>query len=70
MITSLPGVNINIENAILMTPINTKAFLLFPSSPLTTKNIPTNNIKKYQNPITSPLNRITFRKILHQLAKR
>ena len=55
MISSLPGENINIENEIHINPINTKLNLFFPSSPLITKNNPTNNIKKYQNPIISPL---------------
>ena len=55
MISALPGENINIENEIHNNPTNTKLNFLFPSSPLTTKNNPTNNIKKYQKPIISPL---------------
>lgn len=55
MISALPGANINIDNEIHNKPTNTKLNFLFPSSPLTTKNNPTNNIKKYQKPIISPL---------------
>ena len=54
IISSLPGENINIENEIHNTPTNIKQNFLFLSSPLTNKNIPTNNIKKYQNPKYSP----------------
>jgi hypothetical protein len=51
MISALPGENINIENAVHKSPTIIKLIFLFPRSPLTTKNIPTNNIKKYQKPI-------------------
>jgi len=55
MISALPGENINIENEIHNNPTKTKLNFLFPINPLTTKNNPTNNIKKYQKPIISPL---------------
>jgi len=55
MISALPGENINIDNAIHNSPTTIKMNFLFPSSPLITKNIPTNSIKKYQNPIVSLL---------------
>ena len=55
MISALPGENINIDNEIHNSPTNTKLNFLFQSNPLTTKNNPTNNIKKYQKPIISPL---------------
>ncbi len=55
MISSLIGVNINIENATHKSPINTKPIFLFPHNPLTTKNIPKNKIKKYQKPDPHPL---------------
>jgi hypothetical protein len=55
MISSLPGENIKIENEIHNNPISIELNLFFPSSPLITKNNPTNNIKKYHNPIISPL---------------
>ena len=54
MISALPGENINIDKEIHNSPINTKLYLLLPRNPLITKNNPTNNIKKYQKPITSP----------------
>ncbi len=54
IISSLPGENINIENEIHNTPTNIKPNFLFLSSPLNNKNIPTNNIKKYQTPKYSP----------------
>lgn len=60
MILALPGENINIEKAIHKIPINTKLIFLFLPSPLTTNNIPTNNIKKYQKPIISPRNNMTY----------
>lgn len=55
MISALPEENINIDNVIINKPMHIKPNFLFPSSPLTTKNNPTNNIKKYQKPIISPL---------------
>lgn len=59
MTSALPGENINIENEIHNSPENIKLIFLFPISPLTTKNKPTNNIKKYQKPIISPPARLT-----------
>lgn len=55
MISSLPGENIKIENEMHNKPISIKLNLIFLNSPLITKNNPANNIKKYQNPIISPL---------------
>lgn len=55
MISALPGENINKDNEIHTSPTNTKLNFLCLSSPKTTKNNPRNNIKKYQNPITSLL---------------
>lgn len=54
MISALPGENINIDKEIHNSPTNTKLKFFFRSNPLTTKNNPTNNIKKYQKPTISP----------------
>jgi len=61
IISALPGENINIENDIQNKPTNRIPIFIinkdcfFINSPLNIKNNPTNKIKKYQTPISSPL---------------
>lgn len=68
MISALPGENINSEKAILAAPMQitavriSKENRLFEKIPFNSKYIPMPKIKKYQNPIVSPLSKPFYKR--------